>query len=128
MVTGYRPVVRAREGLMLGIRQPMDGPVFDKHGRCVTLVHTCHDQPLRSVARDVRSAHRAVKGTRHAGFLILIHCARIFDCSLQKYVQYKFLSSKVLGHFTKYIFSCTSFIVSPSGSQTFGPDGLNERS
>jgi hypothetical protein len=30
LVTGYRPVVRAREGLMLGIRQPMDGPVFGK--------------------------------------------------------------------------------------------------
>ena len=29
LVTGYRPVVRAREGLMLGIRQPLDGPVFD---------------------------------------------------------------------------------------------------
>jgi hypothetical protein len=28
-VTGYRPVVRAREGRMLGIRQPLDGPVFD---------------------------------------------------------------------------------------------------
>jgi hypothetical protein len=30
LVTGYRPVVRARHGLMLGIRQPMDGPVFGK--------------------------------------------------------------------------------------------------
>jgi hypothetical protein len=27
-VTGYRPVVRAREGRMLGIRQPLDGPVL----------------------------------------------------------------------------------------------------
>ena len=26
---GYRPVVRAREGRMLGIRQPLDGPIFD---------------------------------------------------------------------------------------------------
>ena len=26
---GYRPVVRAREGRMLSIRQPLDGPVFD---------------------------------------------------------------------------------------------------
>ncbi len=25
---GYRPVVHAREGSMLGIRQPIDGPVF----------------------------------------------------------------------------------------------------
>jgi hypothetical protein len=29
VVTGYRPVVHAREGRMLGIRQPLDGPVFD---------------------------------------------------------------------------------------------------
>ena len=28
-VEGYRPVVHAREGLMLGIRQPLDGPVFE---------------------------------------------------------------------------------------------------
>jgi hypothetical protein len=30
LMTGYRPVVRAREGLMLGIREPLDGPVFEK--------------------------------------------------------------------------------------------------
>ena len=30
LITGYRPVVRAREGLMLGMRQPMDGPIFEK--------------------------------------------------------------------------------------------------
>jgi hypothetical protein len=30
LVTGYRPVVHAREGRMLGIRQPLDGPVFEK--------------------------------------------------------------------------------------------------
>jgi hypothetical protein len=29
-VTGFRPVVHARQGLMLGIRQPLDGPVFQK--------------------------------------------------------------------------------------------------
>ena len=27
---GFRPVVRARQGLMLGIRQPLDGPIFEK--------------------------------------------------------------------------------------------------
>jgi len=27
---GYRPIVRAREGHMLGIRQPLDGPVFER--------------------------------------------------------------------------------------------------
>jgi len=29
-ITGYRPVVHARQGLMFGMRQPMDGPVFEK--------------------------------------------------------------------------------------------------
>jgi hypothetical protein len=29
-VTGFRPIVRARQGLILGIRQPFDGPVFEK--------------------------------------------------------------------------------------------------
>ena len=31
-LTGYKPVVRARTGLMLGIRQPIDGPIFEKLG------------------------------------------------------------------------------------------------
>jgi hypothetical protein len=30
LITGYRPIVHTREGLMLGIRQPLDGPVFEK--------------------------------------------------------------------------------------------------
>jgi hypothetical protein len=30
VVTGYRQVVHAREGRMLGIRQPLDGPIFVK--------------------------------------------------------------------------------------------------
>ena len=30
LITGYRPVVHAREGCMLGIRQPLDGPIFQK--------------------------------------------------------------------------------------------------
>jgi hypothetical protein len=29
-MTGYRPVVHARQGLMLGILAPLDGPVFEK--------------------------------------------------------------------------------------------------
>ena len=29
-ISGYRPVVRAREGRMLGMRQPLDGPIFEK--------------------------------------------------------------------------------------------------
>jgi hypothetical protein len=28
-VIGYRPVIHARSGLMLGIRQPLDGPIFE---------------------------------------------------------------------------------------------------
>ncbi len=28
-MVGYRPSVYAREGRMLGIRQPLDGPIFD---------------------------------------------------------------------------------------------------
>jgi hypothetical protein len=28
-VVGYRPVVHARVGRMLGIRQPLDGPIFE---------------------------------------------------------------------------------------------------
>src|SRR6476646_2864864 len=28
-VTGFRPVVRAREGRMFGMRQPLDGPIFE---------------------------------------------------------------------------------------------------
>ena len=29
-MVGYRPVVHVRQGRMLGIRQPLDGPVFEK--------------------------------------------------------------------------------------------------
>jgi len=38
-ITGYRPAIYARHGLMLGIRQPLDGPVFasleDAEGWCM---------------------------------------------------------------------------------------------
>src|SRR6476660_1763774 len=30
LITGYRPVVHAREGRMFGMRQPLDGPIFEK--------------------------------------------------------------------------------------------------
>lgn len=30
LISGFRPAVYAREGLMLGIRQPLNGPVFEK--------------------------------------------------------------------------------------------------
>jgi hypothetical protein len=31
-MVGYRPAVSAHEGLMLGIRQPLDGPIFVNGG------------------------------------------------------------------------------------------------
>jgi hypothetical protein len=30
LIVGYRPVIHARQGLMLGIRQPLDGPIFEQ--------------------------------------------------------------------------------------------------
>ena len=30
LMTGYRPIVHARERRMLGIRQPLDGPISEK--------------------------------------------------------------------------------------------------
>ena len=35
-MTGFRPVIHAREGLMLGSRNPMDGPVFDTMQDAIT--------------------------------------------------------------------------------------------
>jgi len=39
IVSGFRPVVHARQGLMLGISQPLDGPIFasleDAEGWCI---------------------------------------------------------------------------------------------
>ena len=29
-MTGFHPVITARQGRMLGIRNPLDGPVFDR--------------------------------------------------------------------------------------------------
>ena len=29
LIVGFRPEVRARHGLMLGMRQPLDGPIFE---------------------------------------------------------------------------------------------------
>jgi len=29
-IVGFRPEVRAREGRMFGMRQPLDGPIFEK--------------------------------------------------------------------------------------------------
>jgi hypothetical protein len=48
--TGFRPVVRAREGRMFGIRQPLDGPVFDKledaEGWCIHAMASHYDRRL----------------------------------------------------------------------------------
>jgi hypothetical protein len=49
-VVGYRPVVHARIGRMLGIRQPLDGPVFDsKHDAehwCIHAMVSHYDRRL----------------------------------------------------------------------------------
>ena len=41
-MSGYRPAVYAREGLMLGMRNPFDGPVFETRERaenwCVDVI------------------------------------------------------------------------------------------
>ena len=48
-IVGYRPVVRARKGLMLGIRQPLDGAVFqtreEAENYCIDVM-TDHFAPL----------------------------------------------------------------------------------
>ena len=45
---GYRPVVNARQGLMLGIRNPLDGPVFasyqDALGWCIDAMIDHHER------------------------------------------------------------------------------------
>ena len=50
LVTGYRPVVRARDGLMLGIRQPLDGPIFetleDARNWCIHAMISHYDHRL----------------------------------------------------------------------------------
>jgi hypothetical protein len=50
LVVGYRPVVHAREGLMLGIRQPLDGPVFetkqDAEHWCIHAMASHYDRRL----------------------------------------------------------------------------------
>jgi hypothetical protein len=47
---GYRPVVEAREGLMLGIRQPLDGPIFeirkDAENWCIHAMISHYDRRL----------------------------------------------------------------------------------
>lgn len=34
-MTGFRPVIHAREGLMLGMRNPLDGPIFETREEAV---------------------------------------------------------------------------------------------
>ena len=49
-MSGYRPVVRARVGRMLGIRQPLDGPVFpskqDAEHWCIHAIVSHYDRRL----------------------------------------------------------------------------------
>jgi hypothetical protein len=50
LTTGYRPVVHARVGRMLGIRQPLDGPVFkeleDARNWCIHAMISHYDRRL----------------------------------------------------------------------------------
>ena len=47
---GFRPVVRAREGRMLGIRQPLGGPIFetvrDAENWCIHAMISHYDRRL----------------------------------------------------------------------------------
>ena len=49
-IVGFRPVVRAREGGMLGIRQPLDGPIFvkleDARNSCIYAMIDHYDRRL----------------------------------------------------------------------------------
>jgi len=49
-VVGYRPVVHARKGFMLGIRHPLDGPVFetkqDAENWCIHAMISHYDRRL----------------------------------------------------------------------------------
>ena len=49
-MVGFRPVVRAREGPMLGIRQPLDGPIFetmrDAENWCIHAMISHYDRRL----------------------------------------------------------------------------------
>jgi hypothetical protein len=49
-VTGFRPIVHASQGLMLGIRQPLDGPVFQslEHAAqwCIDVMADHYDRRL----------------------------------------------------------------------------------
>jgi hypothetical protein len=50
LVVRFRPGVRARQGLMLGIRQPLDGPVLetleDARNLCVHAMGSHYDRRL----------------------------------------------------------------------------------
>ena len=67
LVTGYRPVVHARVGRMLGIRQPLDGPIFvkleDARNWCIYAMIDHYDRRLGM--SDVRI--EPFKGLVHCG-------------------------------------------------------------
>lgn len=49
-VVGYHPIVEARQGLMFGIRQPLDGPIFetkkDAENWCIHAMISHYDRRL----------------------------------------------------------------------------------
>ena len=50
LIIGFRPEVRACQGLMLGIRQPLDGPIFttlnDAENWCMDVMADHYDRRL----------------------------------------------------------------------------------
>ena len=56
-IVGYRPAVYTREGRMLGIRQALDGPVFEKFEHAEYWCLEAMVDHLRPRARNVRSTH-----------------------------------------------------------------------
>jgi len=60
-ISGFRPAIYARKGFMLGIRQPLDGPVFEKLEEAE---HWCIHAMISHFDRRL-VADRAVQG--HSG-------------------------------------------------------------
>ena len=72
-VVGFRPVVRAREGRMLGMRQPLDGPIFetleDARNWCIHAMISHFDRRL-----GMSDAHITVQGNGGLWFSVIRLC------------------------------------------------------
>ena len=78
-ITGYRPAVSARQGLMLGIRQPLDGPVFEKleqaENWCIHAMISHYDRRL------------GMSDARIESFKGMIDCGKPPDAALLRDIQ-----------------------------------------